>query len=73
MVTGQTFTGLSRGLQVWQDADIDVGLVSPVGATVTVSVSAVPTGTYLGGPISSVTPSSGIVVVFPASTDYTVV
>lgn len=70
---GQTFTGMSRGLQVVNDASFDYDLVNPAGAPVTLSVTAALTGVYLGGPVSAITVSSGLVVAFPTAKAYTVV
>lgn len=73
VAAGQTFSGLSRCVQVWQAGDLDVGLVNPAGATVTVSLTGVAIGTYLRGPISSVAPSTGVIaVVYPVDLNYTV-
>jgi hypothetical protein len=73
---GQTFTAgvgcVSRGLQVVQDAEFDYDLVNPSGSAVTISVTAIPAGVYFGGPVSEIAVTSGIVVAFPTSTDYTV-
>jgi hypothetical protein len=73
VAAGQTFTGMSRGLQVAVDADFGYDLVNPHGVPVTLSVTAIPAGIFLGGPVSEIAVSSGIVVAFPTSTDYTVV
>ena len=72
IAAGQTFTGMSRGLQVVADAAFDYDLVNPQGTPVTVSVASLTAGIFLGGPVSEIAVASGIVVAFPASTDYTV-
>jgi len=69
---GETFTGMSRGLQVVEDAAFDYDLVNPLGTAATVTVASLAAGIFLGGPVSEIVVTSGIVVAFPASTDYTV-
>lgn len=73
VTTGQTFTGVSRGVLCALTGDAGVDLVNPRGAAVTITLTAYPTGVRIDGPITSVAPSSGIWIVYPTSTDYTVV
>lgn len=73
LTNGQVFTGLSRGVQILETADVDLVMVGPTGATVPVSLFSVSGIQYIGGPMSSVTVGSGTVTVFPTSTDYTIV
>ncbi len=74
--SGQTFTagtGPSRGLLVLATSTFDFDIVSPRGNAATVSLSGSGEGFYIGGPITSVIVTSGGVMVYPSSTDYTVV
>lgn len=73
VASGQTFTGLSRGLQVVNTGGFTYGLINPAGASVGVVVTSAPAGIFLRGPVSSIEVTSGLVVAFPSSTTYTIV
>lgn len=70
---GETFTGLSRGFQVLDDAIVAYSMVKPDGLTQAVApIGTHAIGVYIGGPIVSLAVTSGTVSVFPTSTDYTI-
>jgi hypothetical protein len=73
IAAGQTFYGVSRGLQVIAAADFSYDLVNPHGQPVPVSAGGISAGVFFGGQVTEIAVSTGTVVAFPTSTDYTVV
>lgn len=69
---GQSFTGRSRGAQVVEDADVVFTNRSPKNEVKAVSLSAAPAGLFVGGTITVVDVTTGQVLVYPDSADYTI-
>jgi len=67
---GQSFAGLSRGLFCLDAGAVEFDLVNPAGGVGTVAVTPGVDGFYIPGPISSVTVTAGMYLVYPDSTDY---
>lgn len=72
LATGKTFTGLSRGVWSQSGAVLVVTFSTPAGGSATVTLT--PTfETYIPGPITAITATTGPAVLYPESTSYTVV
>ena len=72
--TGQTFTGRSAGFLVANEANLEFEAVLPVGTSnCTLIMPAAPAGFFSGGTIVTLTVTTGDVLVYPESTNYTIV
>ena len=69
--SGQTFTGLSRGVFAFAGGSLAVTMTTPAGTggsnTLTSTIDV-----YVPGPFTSVAPTSAKAIVYPESTSYTV-
>lgn len=70
--SGQTFTGLSRGIFGFSGGSVAVTMTNPAGAGASNTLTITADG-YVPGPFTSVAPTSAKAIVYPISTDYTVV
>ena len=72
IASGQTFTGLSRGVFAFGGSTLTLTMTLPGGATATAAFVMV-IENYIPGPFTVVAVSGGPAIAYPESTTYTVV
>ena len=71
IASGQTFTGLSRGVFAFGGLSATVTMLKPDGATATSAFSTT-FEVYIPGPFTVIAVTAGTVLAYPESTAYTV-